>query len=615
MRLPICALLALTACARTSSTTQLPRFYKLSLGVMGGVERPRWQSPSTGMSAAFVTPTEGGGIVVGETEMATGINQHARMPVITSVTLFDADGGQPRWTAKGLGIPYADAALLATNPIIAIRTAKGVLGLDPRDGRERWTISTPLSSTTVAGSLLLGIAKGASELQAYDLNSGSLRWRNASGCAGDGAMLAVAGNLVHVASRGVCVFGLDGRPWGSHGSGNVTAIAGFPDGIAVGDAAGNVVRLAGGRAAWWARVAGEVKAIGPLANGVVVTTDGLVTAFEVADGHERWKALLSGSLQGVPTAVADRVVFSTDTEISVLDGASGNPLGSVRRPPAFARGKLADRIVAFDDHATVVGETGIAAVGVGAGRDGQLLWKLDLHGVDSGTYEQRVHEVERRVRTVGVYMSPEDISKLNASVGTSNAVVQQTIAESNRIAQRQQQLSSKAQWTSADFAEYKVNSEYAKAEATMGLAAGMVGMASAAFTYAVQANLQAMERRSSALLQHTLALHQRAVQGDHYVRPIAWTMAQGVLVVNLRDGRWREVFTSPGEPFVENFYLPGSPSAFDARTQRLYTLALGGNPETWQPREDYPGLVIGRRSALAYDLAATAWRTPDQYGR
>jgi outer membrane protein assembly factor BamB len=610
--------LGFAACARASSTTRLPGFYDLSLAVVGGAERPSWQTPADGMTAAFVVPVEGRGVLVAETEMVTGLNQHARMPEVTAISLLDARTGEALWTAHDLAIPYADASLLATEPVIAVRSAKGVLGLDPRSGRTLWSTDGSVGATAVRARLLFTTTKGADEVRAIDLADGSVRWSSPSPCgARDSAALEIVGDRLYLAAEGLCVFGFDGRNLGvERALGEVISLARLPDGVVAADATGAVVRWSGGRAAWSARVPAGVRAVADSPRAILVSGESSLTAIGAADGHVIWRAPMAGALQGPATAVADRVVYSTSSGIFVLDAATGSPLASVARPAAFARGGLGDRIVAFDSHAAIVGETGLLAVAVGPGRDGQVLWQLDVRGVDGATYQRRIAAVERRTRTVGVYMSPEDAAKLSSTAQLSNQLAANTLAQGRALDLRVQQLSSKTgPLSSQERVELRVDSQFARAQAAMGLAQSLVGFAASAFAAAVQMNLMAMERRSSALLQHTLQLHRQAIQGDHYVRPIAWTFGQGVLIVDLKSGKWREVITAPGEPFVEDFYLPSSPAAFDPRSQRLYTIALGGEPNAWRTREDYPGLVVGRRSRLAYDLPAASWRPPEAYGR
>jgi outer membrane protein assembly factor BamB len=596
----------------------MPAFYELSLAVVGGTARPSWQTPADGMTAAFVVPLEGRGIVVAETEMVTGLNVHARAPEVTAISLLDGGTGRALWTARDLAIPYADANLLATEPVIAVRTAKGVLGLDPRNGRTLWSTDGGVGAATVAGRLLFATTKGADEVRAIDLADGSVRWRSPSPCGvRDSAALEVVGDRVYLAAKGLCMFGFDGRNLGVESAlGEVISLARLPDGMVATDATGMVVRWSGGRAAWSARVPDALRAVANSPNTILVSGESSVTAIGATDGHVMWRAPIVGALQGSATAVGDRVVYSTSSGIFVLDAATGGPLASVARPAAFARGGLGDRIVAFDSHAAVVGETGLLAVAVGAGRDGQVLWQFDVRGVEGATYQRRIAAVERRTRTVGVYMSPEDAAKLSGTAQLANQLAANALAEGRATDLRMQQLSSKVgPLSSQERIELRVNSEFARAEATMGLAQSLVGFAASAFAAAVKMNLMAMERRSCALLQHTLQLHRQAIQGDHYVRPIAWTFGQGVLLVDLKSGRWREVITAPGEPFVEDFYLPLSPAAFDPHNQRLYTVALGGDPSTWKLREDYPGLVVGRRSRLAYDLQPASWSPPEAYGR
>ena len=63
---------------------------------------------------------------------------------------------------------------------------------------------------------------------------------------------------------------------------------------------------------------------------------------------------------------------------------------------------------------------------------------------------------------------------------------------------------------------------------------------------------------SHGMAQHIAEMGARAlVQGEYYVRRLHWFWGQGVLVVRLRDGAWREALTAPASPWGKTFDCHG----------------------------------------------------------
>jgi outer membrane protein assembly factor BamB len=244
--------------------------------------------------------------------------------------LSRADGTE-RWTypAAGSDVSVAEGTVL-------IADATGTFhALDAETGVERWDaepLTVPTGATYGDGRFYVGTETG--ELVALDLATGAVDWRTtisptavrnpafADGrvlAAADGAYLAVnagTGDVLWTAD-------LDGEATGSARTGEGIAFIG-----AGGDALTGHVRaidLESGRELWNK----EGLIYGPaIADGIGISGGpGLVIAYDIRTGAERWRATFDGIVRG--GAIADGVVYlpaDGERRTYALDASTGKEL-------------------------------------------------------------------------------------------------------------------------------------------------------------------------------------------------------------------------------------------------------------------------------------------------
>ena len=120
-----------------------------------------------------------------------------------------------------------------------------------------------------------------------------------------------------------------------------------------------------------------------------------------------------------------------------------------------------------------------------------------------------------------------------------------------------------------------------------------------------------------ALLEDSLSaeIHRRSVAGHYYVRSIrkdrrGW----GFLLVDLRDGRWREVLGSPDQYYYSSGDLLNIPIPAGAGNT-LFVNGVGLDAASWQPLVANVITKVAGPSLLAYDLARIPLLDPRFYDR
>lgn len=211
---------------------------------------------------------------------------------------FAADSGAPLWSTS---VEYfAATPPVITGGLVLVAKSSSVTAFDAESGERRWSASAGQgggqSSPAVADGLVF--ASGSSDTAAFDLTTGLERW-SASTPDAQGYTAAVHEGAVYVRSYrpegGMVLATDDGRQLGSFGS---TTLPAFASGIGVFAASESLIgrELSSGQTRWNA----PGSALAPLiAGGSVFAASGQeVFALDLQSGARTWSCDLGASVAG-----------------------------------------------------------------------------------------------------------------------------------------------------------------------------------------------------------------------------------------------------------------------------------------------------------------------------
>ncbi len=579
-------------------------------------DNPLWQLPG---QTAFPDDLRW----VGDDAVLVAWTEQVRSPPFFKIeprdyVLYDRSTGAKRWS-----IPRREASqILSVSPTLVVRDAAGLSAYALTSGALIFTQALPPASTVTMtpDMILVGASEGGQwSVEALEASSGRGLWKTTH--VGAGAVdLLVADNTVLVHSGGqacglardsgqqsFCFDGLpalldDGGPkrLGKLWIFQTRAAPVSRDGRGHrGDGLTFAIDDAG--ALKWKRLLPETnRAL--FGEGDVIwlrgrATDGLALssktvnqlfAIRSTDGSELWHSEdLAEAYASPPVVSANRIFLTTGKHAWVFDSKKGATVHS-EPLPSVTWERLPDHIVVDDERAVFVNETSVLALDKKTGRK---LWSVDAHGSRGSAY-QLAHLHFKNV--------------LEATGGTGALE-----REKNRLNRNMDDLS-------ASLATF--NTTLQQSPRSMAGAAGLlgIGMAYVATTETLiylnrmyrQAGAAAAHAFAAAKLSHVIALHLMTVQGSYYVRPIEWLWGQGVLVVDLKSGAWREVVTGPAENFSNHFQLH-FPLALIGADGKLVTAGVGLDPTLLQIDNRFYDYNTVTRTL--FELEGTPSNPPDAY--
>lgn len=632
---------------RPSSQSDYQRFSPLATAVSAPFDAAQWTFDAKASDLSLIAPLPAGRLLVGyTTQEQFGGNPHARIPTTTELVLHDVASGRPIWRTKVKMTP--NLSLIAAEPLLVVLDDRGLRGIDPVTGAVAWTVeqsamvSTADPAQGVAVSLKL-LAKRARaddpRLVAVGLRDGKILWKAPVPAHADAPQLSllIRADRLFLLGREVVVYDVKSGALLAEVSSLPQLEApvrtrDLPDGILVGDAQGLLVKLKlDGSIAWRADLrepVGTVTADGK--DALIVTSSGArahVRLLAVETGKERWTHE-DDLLATTPRLAAWAVIYTTFPRLVALDRSTGAELGEFSRSKALQRSIMPNRLVFSSDESqvTVVGETGLMAFSLQGGRPVAELWRIDLRGVEFSTLEA--------AQCVGLEYPNLALSQVRGSVSTAELTAPATAAAGRPPTPAASTYStislahgedffyrnaSDTRRTTSDRLDNlqmgqslslaRVQTEFALS--SLATATSMAGNVFAALARGLAELGQAEGVRQFMGKRRAVDLWSLAVQGDYFVRPLTWYFGEGVLIVDLRTGRWRELVTGPGEPVLGRHYTGSPPALLDPQALRVFTLVPAGNPA---PLVEYPNIAIGAKGGAAFALTPPAsWSLPQDY--
>jgi outer membrane protein assembly factor BamB len=621
--LPLAVVAAGCNTLRTTSRTDVTRYHALARAAVGPLETPAWSGTAAAANAAFVAWAPGGVLVAYSTMERVGNNLMARRAAVTRLVLHDPRTGAPRWEATPA--LFGQVTLASSQPALVLLHEAGLSAFDPATGRVLWerkVNALGLAVDSARNQLVVWSRAGAAEeplLVAVDLGTGKDRWTASipPGVPAARPQVEVIGDRVLAVGLRPALFlaetgALVSAPPVDLGAPVVTLKVGGA--LVVGDVRGRVVRFGrDGALAWTADAGARARYLAADGDRLLVATSGELHLLSLQTGREAWRA--RGEHAGAAAFSGAGVIWSTRPKLLLLETATGREVAAAPRSPVMALGGLPDQLLLGDDQVTVVGEMGVMAVSLGARRPpGTVLWRLDLRGVWSS-------------RTAGLRWSGGALAAASTEYLADRAFVPppaplSPVKLENPWAERldkdrsetgimKMSSSERAGYARLAAGQAEANARLEQAAASLAMSMAMLSGWRSRLEAGKQLWLFAATQRQNALAQEATTLWLASVQGDYLVRPIAWELGQGVLVADLRTGRWRELVTGPGELAMDDFYLSHAPALLDPDTGDLVTLGRAG-PAT--ELVEFPNLRTTARTALAYRLGdPRSWSAPQEY--
>ncbi len=602
-----------------------------------GAPTPSWKS--------MVDPVEMDDIrAVGpELVLAGLVNMREKYPNSSNLSpdygpyvLVNAATGRIVWQHPRKPDLHLSYSILGTAPHLIYSYSDGekltLTGVHMATGQTMWEKKlSPKSKLAVAGEAGIVVIAEADErntLTAIDLNTGKKVWRLTDEKLGTLPALTIQDNALVVGAR--VSSGLDlktGRMrWTCQEAGPVESeamILPVSNGTIIPTTEGRLCRIDGsGKAQWMTSLPatplllatdGSILVVESMGNGPVPH----LTAVDLTSGTRIWSISPPGALKSPMAFSQKALAFSTRSTVQAIDPLTGKTLFSVPLQETSDQ-RLPDHIVLFPDHLSVATETTVSAYAL---PNGETLWHFDLTAAkDRMTYTHRQFYGDK------VSKAPPNPVLGMIEAQQSRALSRQQWADQrlNRAYQnyhnrRSEYLELKSR--NSDDKDYaygrmkiaatnvdvtrRINNSFNQARFAIDTAVNAYFMG-AAIDSNIQQGADLAEKDKDYMKRIVFAnMHLNALQEPYYVHPFNWERGFGIVLINLENGAWSEVVTSPFEhkALVSAAYCHLMMGRLTDDRQQLITFGTGLDRQSWHHFRGSAGLQLTRRFLMAYPLA------------
>lgn len=606
---------------------------------------PEWTETAGAPEVDHVLPLGDDGVLVGLVDLQPRhMNELFLSPTYDDLIAIEAVTGERRWSYERTGWFDGSQNVLLTRPVVLLGRVDEeevvYAALDPDSGAPIWEWALPTEHELVIDDDAERAATISGDGESWgvvtlDLRSGDTLWERELAAENGQALPSLVALREQVLVCGPTLSALSWatgeETWALWGSGSEVSptcgdwlgrilVARGEGDLSMIDESGDVVwssEVSGFPEAW---TSDEEYLVFALAGSEAADR---IVALDRHTGERAWSRRVEGSLNSAMQIRDGDLVFTTDGSLEVRDVHTGAVSGSADLPFRTDIYRLPDHVVMEDDHVAVVSESSVAAFALPGA---EALWS---HEVQGGSYlSQAATRRERDSRTTAV--SGDDTRALTAGhqrfdQSTDRAILQarQYREEVYWQTRSDYESGSAERRSSASFQRSLADTRLANAMAIDRTVSGMVTSVNMVtnFMAGVQAGQaiaqawadEAAYYRAWAKVLLSAKLHSASVQDSLFVRPIRWERGRGLLLVDLRDGRWAEIPTSPSELYLEDEVFLDAPLATVVGDgSRLITLGIGLEPSEWESVERYTARTV-RRSVLGYDLSDLVWNEPRLY--
>lgn len=588
-------------------------------------------------------------MLIGLTEMSSGMVVAAIFPSYGPYIMLDTQSGREIWRLDRDPDYDHRYTVLASEPLILIQRANDshttFTAVDPRTGTVLWTKdATGRVGTTVSGGDgVLIYASQSQGVTAIDILKGTPIWTAPATSSDDDRALSLflADGRVFVLDRDVRSWSLkDGAQFWSAPQVGAAAPSSFPlpidDRVIIPSADGRLSLVkTDGKLIWSSALPGQPGGLVWHHNQVLfeaVSADrakAFLVSVSLADGRVLWQRPLAEPASSPIRVVGTSVALVLSNALEVYDVRTGERRYSSALPFS-APANLSYHTRVESGRIVVAGETAIAAFHAS---DGRLLWAHVLKGAGEKSYAAFLNSVqgipapshESPSNTVGVAISRmagdsairdgvKRAEQYRASVYAATESQARSLNRLDRLAASSERfvashggMVQKQVAASMERVQGSVNMMMLAIQSpTVGMAIG-----SMIREYRVE---QAGKSQLQAQLAFALKAHNLAIQGKYFMRPFVSKRGLGVVVVDMDNGQWVEIPTSPREDSsTSHVFLDSQLCAVSDEGRYLVTKGIGLDPAKWEEDRRYMYAKTMQRSLLAYDLDALTFKSQASY--
>ena len=623
------------------------------------------QAPAPAWQTVVKHPEVDDWIPVGEHHVLLGMRELTAGRLVTTsrvvtptfgpYVLYDARSGRASWGFQRKAEHDGFYTAIPTPRALVVQQGdeKGatLTGLDPISGKQLWTRSfspRPAIAASAQDNLLLVAPAGpGGGVAAFDLSTGSSRWAAALPLAADAQpFLDVSGGQVLVVHRDAASIATKSGSilWVARGVGPLAASSTprrLHKGVVLAAADGRLSLLRDGKLSWQSALGGRTRKLAcSQAACYAEIEDGAgkssLVAVDLERGRRLWDQELADKLSSSIHVGESALLFTDRRQLASRDLASGNRRFAAPLPVTRAA-RLADRLFVDQEKVVVAMENGVGAYRLS---DLGEIWSYRVRGQGGDLYEdvrarldsalapppQAKNQAEARQKfdawhsrfersvTDGMSAMYEGMVDSAASAaalqtGGLNLGGGRVTGEANTGMGR----AAVARLEHARAAQARFERDRSIRELTRAIeSAGGDVLTAALVEYGRKAEREATLLQLSARVDAAIKTHERAVLGRYYVRPFAGGSVVGVLLVDLVDGTWCEVPTSPSESSeAAGKFLDSNPALVTGST--LIAKGIGFDPARWERDERYRSVITVHRSILGYDVGKLSFKPASAY--
>lgn len=632
--------LLVTGCA--SSLSETGKVYQIDITPQMSIQasrlrhlnpEPAWQTVLQSPEIEELLPLGNGRVLAGFMDLRTRYpNSSALSPYPGPYVAYDIGTGKEIWRHDRESDPDSAYNILLTDPLFVYTSRTNdqvqIQALDADTGAKIWqkqvkATGASISAESESGIIVIKSAGKEPNLTVFDLQRGTTLWTSTE--FSNQALIALSPSRLAVLDNGFSLF--DPRSGkklqeigGNSKNRDPSILVPHDTGYLASWSNGDVNRISSsGNVLWRKRLPSPVE-LAALSNDVAIlatrSPDTLQTelqAYLLSNGKRLWRQGSVGKINSTVLIAGKQIAFTTEKELIAISLRSGRLLF---KAPLQQRnsGRLPDHLMAFPGHFVVVSESAVSAHDRNAGAE---LWRHKLSGVDYLT-----QPVARFDLTGSSEVSPGNAlagvmtnytNTINSSLATSDLYIRQARQNyQNVYNQTRSAISSGSMADRAD-ASFQRSLAASHLENTQAINRSFDSMMLATQTaFNVLASAQAVERnaqlgaeaasRDRAFKRLLLAqkIHESGLQGNYYMRPFLTASGSGMVIVNLKDGSWTELVTSPAEKILEDRVYLNVKLGLLNDQDSLISIGTGLSPDNWQVDERF------RAGALSSSMFAFA---------
>lgn len=581
---------------------------------------PNWQTTVQSPEIEELLPLANGRVLVGFMNLGTRYpNSSALSPYPGPYVVFDTTTGEEIWRHQRENNPDLNFNTILADTMV-VYTSRGkeklhIVALDAATGVMVWEkrMQEPVSSVSAdaqTGVVAVSITTDKPKLMVLDLKQGTTLWSSPLGSAN--AIVEFTDTQLTVLDNAFNLFdAVSGLKKASVISGKARSepaiLMRHNTGYLVAWSNGEVNQVSATGKRKWRRNLNGIVELAALSDEIVVLAtrqqDGQqfeLLALSLRNGKSKWRLRLAGKLYSYLLIDGDRMAFTTEDKLTVINLSNGQPFFEVSLHDQNG-GRLPDHLRSFPQHYAVASETSVSAH---SRKTGQKLWSITLSGVDYLTQSKARFDLtgsrEGKPANALAGVMNNYANGINSMLATSDLYARQARQNYQNVYNQTRMAMSSgtiAERADASFqrslaASHMENVNTINRSFDSMMLATQTALNVLATAQAVERNAQigaeaSTRDRAFKRLLLSQKIHETGLQGDYYMRPFISTGGSGMVVVNLVDGSWVELSTSPAEKILQDRVYLNVKLGLLTDNNTLISMGTGLNPDRWQVDERF----------------------------